>query len=205
MQDLEDRHTAQPIQPQTFRPAHRVDVGPVPHRGRVGHGQVVDVQRLVISLVAVGDLRPIRRGEHRLEHALVDPIDDQGRQDRRQRVARDEQRHDQPRRPTATTAMAPTESTNHLRGQPRTGRYPASAPQADARLPRAAWHPAWQSRNIQSRPTRRLPMSCRRARWPVHNADRRGLVQRRARADRSAQTRCHHRFRDAPQILDPPR
>ena len=64
---------------------------PVAQRGDVGDGQVVDVQRLVIALVALQ-----RDARELLEDRLVHAVQDQRRQDAWQRVARDRERNEEP-------------------------------------------------------------------------------------------------------------
>ena len=63
---------------------------PVPQRREVGDGEVVDVHRLVVALVAG------RVVAERLEDRLVDASTTRQADDRRERVERDEERQQQP-------------------------------------------------------------------------------------------------------------
>ncbi len=92
-EDLEQQHPDQPVVPQERSNDDCEAVGPVPKDGEVRHGEVVDVQGLVETLVPVeaevGGL---------LQDRLVGGVDDQTDQDRREREPRDEQRDDEPHR-----------------------------------------------------------------------------------------------------------
>ena len=92
---LEDDHADHAVVVEELAHAERALVGPVAQRGEVGDGEVVDVQRLVVGLVAVQR----DRGEL-LEDALVDRVEDQAREQGRHREVRDEQRQDRGGAPT---------------------------------------------------------------------------------------------------------
>ena len=82
--ELEEHDADEPIEVEEAADVERDEVGPVPQRGDVGDRKVVDVERLVVALV-VGQ---IEVGEGR-EDRLVDAIDDQAGEHRRQRIAED--------------------------------------------------------------------------------------------------------------------
>ena len=69
-----------------------VRVGPVAHRRHVDDGQVVDVERLVVGLVALE-----RDGGELLEDALVDRVQDHARDGAHEGVVRDRERQEEAR------------------------------------------------------------------------------------------------------------
>ena len=83
--DLEGHHPDHPVEEEEPRDADRRAARPVLQRGQEGDGQVEQVHRLVVVLVARGvEAEP-------LEDRLVDPVEHQAGEDRRQRPLRDEE------------------------------------------------------------------------------------------------------------------
>jgi hypothetical protein len=87
---LERDDADEPVEVQEPGHPHGRLAGPVPQRREVGDGQVVDVHRLVVALIA-GRVVP-----ERLEDRLVDTVEHQRTEDRRHREAGNEQRHEEP-------------------------------------------------------------------------------------------------------------
>ena len=92
VQQLEKEHAHDPVVEE--EPAHvdRVEVGPVAERGEVLDGKVVDVERLVVALVASEG-----KGGEGLKDRLVHAVDDQRGDARGQGVLGDRQRRQQAR------------------------------------------------------------------------------------------------------------
>ena len=90
LRELERHDADHAVVVQELAHPERALVGPVAQRGEVGDREVVDVERLVVGLVAVQ-----RDGGELLEDALVDRVEDEAREESGHREVRDEQRQRQ--------------------------------------------------------------------------------------------------------------
>jgi hypothetical protein len=93
VQELEKNDACEAVVEEEPRDLEGVAVRPVPQRREVGDREVVDVERLVVALVA-GEVQ-VREV---LEDRLVDPVQHEADEDRRQREVGDEERQQQPPR-----------------------------------------------------------------------------------------------------------